>query len=174
MNQWPSTKAPPGMRVRTGRFPNAGQTYAVPGDGPHGLLVRSTRRPRLVVPVQDLVRHPAVGRAVDEGAGVGSVPLHADDGHRGIGKDAADGAAGREVFESHAMSPFAVVAAVRRASGTTGIPRPAAQLPDPRYDAPAISLPGDRPVLIFSTKGSIINRKYYYSVQVLLLPGRMA
>src|SRR5690606_20978430 len=37
--------------------------------------------------------------AVDEGEGVGSVPLDADDGDGGVGKDATDGGVRLEIFE---------------------------------------------------------------------------
>ena len=51
------------------------------------------------MPVEDLVRHSAVGGAVDEGQGVGAVPGDADDGDRGVREDAADSGVGKQILE---------------------------------------------------------------------------
>lgn len=61
-------------------------------------------KPRLVVPVEDLVRDPAVGPAVDQSQSVGAVPLHANYCCERIGQDTADGGVGAEIFKSHELS----------------------------------------------------------------------
>jgi hypothetical protein len=57
----------------------------------------------LVVPVEDLVRHPPVRPAIHDGQGVRAMLLHAHDGNRGVGEDAADRSVGLEILESHAL-----------------------------------------------------------------------
>src|SRR5690606_8074448 len=69
---------------------------AVEAPGPPGL---DKLKARLVVAEENLVGHASVGAAVDEGEGVGSVPLDADDGDGGVGKDATDGGVRLEIFE---------------------------------------------------------------------------
>ncbi len=55
---------------------------------------------RLVVAVEDLVRHPPVGPAVNEGQRVRAVPGDVDDGDRRVGQNASDGGVGLELFEA--------------------------------------------------------------------------
>ena len=54
---------------------------------------------RLVVPVEDLVRHAAVRPAIHEGQRVRAVPGNADDGDHRVWQDAADSGIRLEVFE---------------------------------------------------------------------------
>ena len=52
---------------------------------------------RLVVAVEDIGRHPAVGPAVDEGQGIPGVPLEADYGDGVVAEDAAHTGIGLEI-----------------------------------------------------------------------------
>ena len=63
---------------------------------PSKLQGRPARRPPagLVVAVEDLVGHPAIGPAVHQRQRVGAVPLDADDGDRAVREDAPDGGVG--------------------------------------------------------------------------------
>ena len=62
--------------------------------------------PRLVVAIEQLVCHLALGRLVGEFQGGGAIPLNIDDGHQAIWQDAPNGGVGFQVFEmSHLTHP---------------------------------------------------------------------
>ena len=63
-------------------------------------------QPRLVVAVQQFVRHRAGRCLVRQLESLGAEPLHADDGDQRVGEHAADGGMGLEVFESHGSRWF--------------------------------------------------------------------
>ncbi len=54
---------------------------------------------RLVFPVEKLLADPTIGGTVDQGQGIGSVPLNLDHGRMAIGEEAADDGVGAEIFE---------------------------------------------------------------------------
>ena len=56
---------------------------------------------RLVVPVDNLVRHLADGRLVRQFKRVGTVPLHADNGHQCVRQYATHSCVWLEVFKLH-------------------------------------------------------------------------
>ena len=63
-------------------------------------------QPRLVVAVQQFVRHRAGRCLVRQLESLGAEPLHADDGDQRVGEHAADGGMGLEIFESHGSRWF--------------------------------------------------------------------
>ena len=62
---------------------------------------------RLVVAVEQLVRHLARRRLVGEFQRLGAEPLHADDRHEFIGQDALEGCIGLKVFQKAHVTIFA-------------------------------------------------------------------
>ncbi len=56
---------------------------------------------RLIVPVQNLVRHPSILRPVHERQSIRTMPLDAHDGDPGVGQDAAHIGFWLVVFEFH-------------------------------------------------------------------------